>query len=173
MIETVEHETCCLAFTAISDGWLTNKLITFDPITLPRQMKCKPRARCNIHRPFQTRRHRSRHQHSRQQTHFRQRSRKFIIGSDRGLSGSSISLDDFSILLCVKLDRQYFCRVQGLPGCAPQQTWCSDFQRLVERTSLSRYRPQVIRKLNAKVHGDFLLDSAPKSSGEGPLQSRQ
>ena len=109
MIETVEHETCCLAFTATSDGWLTNKLTTFSPTTLPRRMKCGPRARCNTRRPFQTRRNRSRHQHSTQQTHFRQRYHEEVHQRKR---------------------------VQRLPGCAPQQTWCSDFQRLVASSGL-------------------------------------
>ena len=58
-------------------------------------------------------------------------------------------------------------------GRAAQQTWCSGFQPLVKRTSHSRLRPQLIRKLDAKVLADFLLDSARKKSGEGPLQSPQ
>ena len=115
------------AFTAISDGWLTNKLIIFHPTTLPRQMKCRPRARCNIRRPFLTRCHRSRHQHSRQQTHFRQRYHEAV--SRGAASAWMISASSFASNLI-----DYFCRVQGLPGCAPQQTWCSDFQRLAERT---------------------------------------
>ena len=130
VIENVEHETCCLAFTATSDGWLTNKLTTFSPTTLPRRMKCRPRARCNTRRPFQTRRNRSRHQHSTQQTHFTQRYHEEVHQRKR---------------------------VQRLPGC-------SDFQRLVAGSGL--------KSSDAKVHGDFLLDSARKSSGEGPLQSR-
>ena len=46
----------------------------------------------------------------------RKRPRYLTLAST--LSGSSINLDDFSILLCVKLDWQFFCPVQGLSGRA-------------------------------------------------------
>ena len=151
-------------------------------------MKCRPRARCNTRRPFQTCaiavvasiRHydggckmskRIFRQRYNEEDHHRGRPRYLFLAPT--LLGSSISLGDFSILLCLKLYRQFFCCVQGLPGRAAQQTWCSGFQRFVERTSFSQFRPQHVRKLDAKDHGDFLLDSARKSSGEGLLQSRQ
>ena len=52
--QTIEHETCCLAFTATSNRLLTNKITTSRSTTVPRRMKCRPRARCITPRPFQT-----------------------------------------------------------------------------------------------------------------------
>ena len=120
MIETVEYETCCLAFTATSDGRPINKLTTFRPTTLPRRMKSRPRARCNARCPFQT-------------------SAIAVVASTRHYDGGSNLNKHIFRRRCHEevyqrkrpryalgqhqLNRQFFCHVSGLFGRAAQQTW--------------------------------------------------
>ena len=148
-------------------------------------MKCRPRGRCNTRRPLQTcasavvastghydggckiSKHIIRPRYH-EEVHQRERPRHLILAST--LSGSSISLGNFSMLLYLKLDRQFFCCVQGLPGRAARQTWCSGFQRFVERTSSAS---SGLNSSGNTMPRTTALDSGRKSSGEGLLQSRQ
>ena len=145
-------------------------------------MKCRPRARCNTRRPFQTRRPSQSSPAFDTTTNTssdKGTTRKFAKGSDRGTSAmrrrsraaASAWVISASSLASNLIDISFAVSKDSRARCTTNLVLC--FQRLVERISLSQFRPQLIRKLNAKVHGDFVLDSAWKSSGEGPLQSRQ
>ena len=120
MIETFEHETRCLVFTAL-DGWVTNKLNTFRPTTLPRRIKCRPRARCNIRRSFQNRSPRTRHQDSTQQTHFRKRHHEEVH------QGSV----DFPGALHNKLGVLTFSASSPVPASSNQETRCQGPRQLL------------------------------------------
>ena len=111
-------------------------------------MKCRPRARCNIRRPFQTRCHRSRHQHSRQQTHFRQRYHETVsrgAASAWMISASSFAsnlIDNTSVVskdspgaLHNKLGALTFSASprepsQPVPATSHQETQCQGPRRL-------------------------------------------